>query len=89
MKRIDNIIEESLDIFEYLNSRQILAQYKKAKTMIIRWFAQKYDFKFRKPKNAGIYQFRINQKYRAFGFFEEEDGKAIFVVTYISDHQDF
>lgn len=89
MKQIDGITEEGLDILEYLNSRQILSQYKKAKAMLIGGFAQKYDLKLRKPKNAGIYQFRINQKYRAFGFFDEEDGKTIFVVTYISDHQDF
>jgi plasmid maintenance system killer protein len=88
MKRIDAIIEEGLDILEYLDSRQILSQYKKAKTMLIGGFSQKYDLKLRKPKNAGIYQFRINQKYRAFGFFDEEDDKTTFVVTYISDHQD-
>ena len=88
MKRIDAIIEEGLDILEYLNSRQILGQYKKAKSMLIGGFSQKYDLKLRKPKNAGIYQFRINHKYRAFGFFDENDGKTIFVVTYISDHQD-
>ena len=51
MKRIDDIIEKGLDILEYLNSRQILSQYKKAKTMLIGGFAQKYHLKLRKQKN--------------------------------------
>jgi hypothetical protein len=89
MKKIDHIVEEWLDILEYLSSRQILSQYKKAKNMLIGWLVQKYDLKLRKPKNEWIYQFRINQKYRAFGFFKEENEKTLFVVTHISDHQDF
>lgn len=48
---IDSIREKNLDIYEYLESRQILAQYKKAKTMILSGLVQKYDFKKRKPKN--------------------------------------
>ncbi len=86
---IDSIREKNLDIYEYLESRQILAQYKKAKTMILSGLVQKYDFKKRKPKNEWVYQFRINQKYRAFWYFRYEDGNNIFVVTTISDHQDF
>jgi len=50
---------------------------------------QKFDFKLRKPKIAKVYQFRINHKYRAFGIFREEENETIFIVTHISDHQDF
>ena len=89
MIHIDDILEENLDIFEYLSSRQILEQYKKSKSMLLAWFPQKYDFKLRKPKIEWIYQFRINQKYRAFWVFKKIEWKNIFVVYKISDHQDF
>ncbi len=86
---IDSIREKDLDIYEYLETRQILDQYKKAKVMILWGLLQKHDFKRRKPKNEWVYQFRINQKYRAFWYFRTEGDKNIFTVTKISDHQDF
>lgn len=41
------------------------------------------DFKLRKPKNAGVYQFRINKQYRAFGVKVDN----YFRVYSVSDHQ--
>ncbi len=84
MIRID-AIREAPNVLEYLRSRGIIEQYQKTKQMLIGGFPQKYDFKLRQPKNSGIYQFRINQKYRAFGFFKSHT----FIVTLINDHQDF
>ena len=66
MVRFDIILEENREILLYLESRQILAQYKKAKKMLLEGYGQKYDFKRRQPKSEEIYQFRINQQYRAF-----------------------
>ena len=86
---IDVILEDGEHIKDYLISRNILAQYKKAKQMLCDWMYQKFDFKVHQPKNKGIYKFRINQKYRAFGYFREDIGNKTFVVTKISDHQDF
>lgn len=88
MRKIDEI-RELKDIFDYLQSRNILDQYVKAKKMISSGYLQKFDFKLRQPKISQVYQFRINQKYRAFGTFREENDKTVFVVTQISDHQDF
>lgn len=88
MIKIDAIFE-SKEIVEYLIKRNILEQYKKAREMMLQGHFQKFDFKLRKPKLAQVYQFRINQKYRAFGIFREENEKIFFLVTKISDHQDF
>lgn len=64
------LISESDKVLSYLLSRQLEAQYQKAKRMLLSGFPQKFDFKIREPKDAEIYQFRINQKYRAFGYME-------------------
>lgn len=69
MQKITNI-SESDKVLVYLLSRQIESQYQKAKKMLLNGYPQKFDFKIREPKEAEIYQFRINQKYRAFGYLE-------------------
>lgn len=84
MRKIENIYETG-KVRDYLNSRQIIDQYKKAKKLLLSGYPQKFDFKIRKPISEDIYQFRINQKYRAFWYFEWET----FFVFKISDHQDF
>jgi len=83
--KILEIIEHK-DVFKYLSSRWILNQYKKAKNYILSGDIGIVDFKLRKPKSEEIFQFRINQKFRAFCYFEE---KKKLVVFKISDHQDF
>jgi hypothetical protein len=65
MKKISAIYENE-KVLEYLQSRQIAQQYIKAKSLMLSGYAQKFDFKLRKPKTEEVYQFRINQKYRAF-----------------------
>lgn len=74
-------------IYEYLKSRNILKQYLKAKHLIINWNFQSVDFKKRKPKTLKVYQFKINQKYRAFWFFDMKD-ESCFKIIEISNHQD-
>lgn len=59
-------ISETREVAEYLVKRGIFDTYLKCKAYVLAGRAQKLDFKLRQPKNAGIYQFRINQKYRAF-----------------------
>ncbi len=58
-------------------------QYLKACQYIENGDYKSADLKLRKPKKAGIYQFRITQKYRAMAF---KDGKSL-IVYKISDHQ--
>lgn len=74
-------------VVEYLVSRDLLTAYRKAKGKLLAGVATGLDFKKRKPRTLNVYQFRINQKYRAFGHFDEKD-PAKFVVFRISDHQD-
>lgn len=83
---IEKILELK-DIFEYLENHNILKQYKKAKEKILSWDLKSVYFKKRKPKILNVYQFRINDKYRAFWFFDKNDEKT-FKVFEISDHQD-
>lgn len=84
------IIKELPEIADYVKSRNLENQYKKAKSFLSDWFASIVDFKIRQPKKYEVYQFRINKKYRAFWVFRETYtfGK-VFVVTEISDHQDY
>lgn len=71
MIKIDDILE-SEGVIEYLKSRNIIDQYRKVRDMLIGGYPQKFDFKMREPKVKEVYQFRINKKYRAFGFIRHE-----------------
>ncbi len=84
MKFYTHISEES-HILEYLQSRQLLFQYKRAKQKLLSWYSWKLDLKERKPKGCGIFSFRINQQFRAFCI---EEGDAL-IVFEISNHQNF
>ena len=57
--RIIDMIEES-QILPDLQSRKLLEQYQKAKRYILLGHLSHVDFKLRKPKEKGIYSFRIN-----------------------------
>ena len=54
---------------------------------MLSWNLNMVGFKKRKPRTSKIYQFKINKKYRAFGYYDEKDN-SIFRVVEISDHQD-
>jgi plasmid maintenance system killer protein len=77
------VYEYDKSIVDYLIKRNLLSQYKKAKTLLKNNYLSSVDFKKRQPKTLGEYYFRINLKYRAIGVFDGED----FIVTEISDHQ--
>lgn len=61
---IQNILEEKR-VAKYLESRGLMKQYKKAKEYLLSENFQIVNFKLRKPKEAGIYSFRINKQFRA------------------------
>lgn len=60
------MILELDEIESYLVSRGLLKQYKKAKEKILSGDLKSVYFKKRKPKTLNVYQFKINDKYRAF-----------------------
>jgi len=80
---IKQILEEK-EVYDYLKSRNLIGQYKKVKMYLLQGYTWKVNFKKRKPKGSGIYYFRINKKFRALGYFRDEN---IFVVVEIDDHQ--
>jgi len=77
------VVECSPEILKYLQKRNLVNSYIKAKTILESGNLQSVYFKKRKPKKYDIYYFRINKKFRAFGQFKG----SLFVVTDISDHQ--
>ncbi len=78
------IVREEIGVRKYLESRNILMQYQKAKQNIIEGRFSQVQLKKRKPETLAVFQFRITQKYRALGYFFRSD---IFIVIEISDHQ--
>ena len=75
--------EANAEVVAFLKSRNILAQYKKAKEQIKNQQYKIALLKKREPKKDGIYQFRITRKYRAFAIRKENR----LIVFSISDHQ--
>ena len=77
------VYELDNSILDYLEKRNLINQYKKAKELLKLDQLTSVQFKKRKPKSSGKYYFRITKKYRAIGIFDGKD----FIVTEISDHQ--
>lgn len=77
-------IYEVADIEPILRKKNLIDRYKKAKKYLEDGYLQSVFLKKRNPKGSGIWQFRINKQYRAFGFFKTSE---IFVVFEIYDHQ--
>lgn len=87
---ISIIVKELPEVWEYIISRNLSNQYRKVKELLKKWEFKSIDFKLRQPKKYKVYQFRINKKYRWFWIFRDTDSFwKIFIVTEISDHQDF
>lgn len=76
-------IKEERKVFLYLQKRNLINQYKKAKNYILAWDLQNVDFKLRKPKKDKIYYFKINNQYRAFASLFEDT----LVIFEIYNHQ--
>lgn len=79
MKNIPKIFEKK-EILPYLQSRNLLNQYKKAKNYLLQGNALQVNFKERNPKGSGIWYFRINRQFRALGVFDEDGNLIIFEI---------
>lgn len=76
-------ILETQEVAIYLQSRNLLKQYKKVKEYLIAGNYIQVNFKIRQPKNDKVYYFRINKKYRALAIIKNKD----LIVFDIDDHQ--
>ena len=81
MIKIQAVYEENRDIFEYLEKRQLVGQYKKAKEKILSWNFR--ELSVRQPKKEWVWYFRINDQFRAFAKLE----KNTLIVFDIYNHQ--
>ncbi len=84
MFKINNIYETP-KVFEYLEKRWLIKQYKKVKTYILAWIYWKSNLKFRKPKEKWEISFRINKQFRAFWKLDWND----LIIFLIDNHQDY
>ena len=71
------------DLIDFIESRNLVNQYKKAKKYILSWFFRQVDLKLREPKKEKNYYFRINKQYRAICKLEWN----ILKIFDIDDHQ--
>jgi len=69
---INSIIEER-GILEFLKKRNLVSQYKKAKSNILSGYFTSSDFKLKKPKKDRIWYFRINKQYRALCIYGDQE----------------
>ncbi len=77
-------ILENKEVLPYLEARNLLKQYQKAKQYLLQGQLSQASFKLRQPKKDDIWYFRINKQFRAIGYFAE-DGD--FIVVTIDNHQ--
>ena len=78
------IVFEEEGVVDYLKARNITKPYLKAKQYLEMGYFGLVDLRKRNPKTEGVFYFRITKKYRALGYFEDNN---TFIVTEISDHQ--
>lgn len=81
--KINNILEDEW-IFEFLEKRTLVNQYKKAKDNVFKNINSKNYFKERKPKWSNIWYFRINKQFRAIWTI---DNDWDLIVYKIDNHQ--
>ena len=77
-------IREKPQVIKYLQSRQLVKPYLKAKGYVEAGLYELVDLRKRQPKSQNKFYFRITRKYRAFGYINKNNG---LIVTEISDHQ--
>lgn len=75
-------IYEDESVVQFLQKRNLIAQYKKAKHNILSGNFSGNKLQLRKPKSDKIYYFRINKQFRAFA---EKRGDDL-VVFHIDNH---
>jgi len=76
---IRKILEDEW-IFEYLEKRNLLNQYKKSKNSILEWVNSKSFFKEKQPKWSNIWYFRINKQFRAIWSFDKDWDLLIYKI---------
>ena len=81
--QFEDIVTEK-NVQKYLNSRGIKAQYIKAAKKLLAGDTRSVSFKIRKPKQAKIYQFKINDKFRAYGYKKGLSTRQFFVEEGVS-----
>lgn len=79
MKEINKILEKK-EILPYLEARNLVQQYKKAKQYLVEGNALQVKFKERNPKGSGVFYFRINKQFRALGVFDNSGNLIIFKI---------
>jgi len=79
---IKNVFESD-EVIQYLQKRDLIKQYKKAKNFILLWYFKYVSFKKREPKKSEIYYFRVNKQFRAIWYMEDD----IFYVLEIDNHK--
>jgi len=79
---IKNVFESD-EVLIYLEKRNLIKQYKKAKNFILLWYFENASFKKREPKEEDIYYFRINKQYRAIWYIENNN----LYILEIDNHQ--
>ncbi|MDD3793731.1 MAG: hypothetical protein PHI37_02880 [Candidatus Gracilibacteria bacterium] len=79
MLKINKIFEESY-IYDFLEKRNLLKQYKKSKQNIIKGNHSGNKLGYREPKKDGIIYFRINKQFRALGRFINKEELIIFDI---------
>ncbi len=76
------ILEEQ-SVVEFLEKRNLIQQYKKAKKFILMGEFKQTKLKKRKPKSLSVWYFRINKQFRANAYLKE---KKLYVYE-IDNHQ--
>jgi hypothetical protein len=76
-------VTELDDVLPYLEKRDLLPQYVKAKRKLQKGDTSGVQLRKRQPKSSDVWYFRINRQYRAFCF---RDGDTL-VVFEVNDHQ--
>lgn len=79
MPKIQQIFELK-EVLPYLEARNLLNQYKKAKHYLLHGNTLQVKFKERNPKGSGIWYFRINKQFRALGVFNKIGNLVIFKI---------
>jgi plasmid maintenance system killer protein len=82
MHKITDILITN-DYLNYLQKRNLIKQFKKAKIYILLGQSKNTKFKERNPKGSGIYYFRINKQFSALGYFEN----STLIIFEIDNHQ--
>ncbi len=77
-------ISEQKHILSYLEARDLVKQYQKAKELLLVGDTLRVRFREREPQHSGAWYFRINKQFRAVGFFRDT-GRL--VIYDIDNHQ--